>query len=108
LAWVSILVAFGTYFVTFNLGGLVKLLRSAISVIYMPFKKKIEQDMVWNNEWRDVGKAFQTFRLNRQDQTPTEWYIPWFAIEQATRSVWNFLSWKKKPRAPGPMEVRYC
>jgi hypothetical protein len=99
LAWVSILVALGTYFVIFNLGGLVKLLRSVVSVRYMPIKKKFERDMIKNNEWYDIGKAFQTFRLNRQDQTPTEWYIPWFALEQAMRSVWNLFSWKKKAEA---------
>jgi hypothetical protein len=87
LAWVSILVALGTYLVIFNLGGLVKLLRSVVSVRYMPFKKKFELDVIKNDEWYDIGKAFQTFRLNRQDQTPTEWYIPWFALEQAMRSV---------------------
>jgi hypothetical protein len=62
----------------------------------MPFKKKFERDVIKNDEWYDIGKAFQTFRLNRQDQTPTEWYIPWFALEQAMRSVWNLFSWKKK------------
>ncbi|PMD29545.1 hypothetical protein L207DRAFT_574145 [Hyaloscypha variabilis F] len=96
LAWVSILVAFGTYFVTFNLGGLVKVLRSAVSLIYIPFKKKVERGMIEDDEWHGIGKAFQTFRLNRQDQTPTEWYIPWFALVQVMRSVWNLLSWKKK------------
>jgi hypothetical protein len=99
LAWVSILVAFGTYFITFNLGGLVKLLRLAISVIYIQFKEKIEEDMIKNDKWQDIGNGFQTFRLNRQDQTSTEWYIPWFELEQAMRSLWNLLSWKKKAEA---------
>ena len=55
--------------------------------------------MIKNDKWQDIGNGFQTFRLNRQDQTPTEWYIPWFELEQAMRSLWNLLSWKKKAEA---------
>jgi len=82
-------------------------LRLAISVVYIPFKKKVEQDMIKNNEWHEIGNAFQTFRLNRQDQTPTEWYIPWFALEQAMRSIWGLLSWKKKAKARKEGEMAY-
>jgi len=34
-------------------------------------------------KWKDLGSKFQEFRLDRVDETPSEWNVPLFALRQS-------------------------
>jgi hypothetical protein len=80
---VTVLLSTTTYLMVMNLNNLTRLGKG----LYQNPRKSIIRSMRNDSDWRSMGERFSRFRPERQNNTPTEWYILVFLVLQLWKTV---------------------
>ncbi|KXX81511.1 Lon protease [Madurella mycetomatis] len=81
---VATIVATITYFVTFNLNNIVRVMGN----IYAPRRRSLVAEMEQDAKWSSLGRRFQAFQRSEAGQKkPSEWLIPVFFLVRMLRGV---------------------
>ncbi|KAL4770021.1 hypothetical protein BDW60DRAFT_91310 [Aspergillus nidulans var. acristatus] len=80
----TVLISTTTYLIVMNLNNLTQLGKE----LYQHPRKSIIRSMRNDSDWDSIGERFSQFRPERQNNTPTEWYIPMFLVLQ----LWKWIT----------------